>query len=163
MSGEGPDSSYRNSTRAEGCVRAMKEPCCHGGPRTSLCTRFNTSSFFVALSTSGLWEASFSNYASPFKLSFISWEGWLLLPGAFTACRPPAPLVSLAKVTGVIFHHGSGPAPCIKCQHWGGGKRRGERAPWFLLPRAIILSTAVKKVPRGSHFHRGDYFCWIQS
>lgn len=51
---------------------------------------------------------------------------------------------------------------CIKCQQWG-GNRRGERAPRFSLPKAIILSTAVRKVPRGSHFHGGDYFFWIQS
>lgn len=96
MSREGPDSSYRNSNQVEEHARGMKELLCHVGLRTSVCAPFNMSTFFVTLSTSGHWEASFHNYASPFTFSFISWERWLFLPGAFTARCPPAPVMSLA-------------------------------------------------------------------
>lgn len=77
MSGEGPATSYRNSNRVDGGARAVKEPLCHVGLRTSVCVSFNTSTSFVTLPTSGLREASFHNYASPFNFSFISGEGRL--------------------------------------------------------------------------------------
>lgn len=176
MSGEGSDSSYRNSTRVEGCVRSMKEPLCHVGPRTSLHAPFNTSSFFVTLSTSSLWEASFSNYASPFKLSFISWEGWLLLPGAVAACCPPALLVSPAKVTGVIFHHGTGPVHALNVSTGvvtAGGKghhgfyypkpssfqQQSENHPGALICMEVIISAGFS--PRVFFLLFSPYFSFL--
>lgn len=176
MSGEGSDSSYRNSTRVEGCVRSMKELLCHVGPRTSLHAPFNTSSFFVTLSTSSLWEASFSNYAPPFKLSFISWEGWLLLPGAVAACCPPALLVSPAKVTGVIFHHGTGPVHALNVSTGvvtAGGKghhgfyypkpssfqQQSENHPGTLICMEVIISAGFS--PRVFFLLFSPYFSFL--